>query len=395
MTKPKLLFICAIAPFPTQSGGSVRTYQTLKHLSGQFDIYFISFRADTKSLTADELKFLHQTTKFYYFLPLYDVRNIYSFFSHGQPFWFTPWYSEELKLLIKRLEQKEHFSLVQVDFSQLLYLAPFLPAQAKKIFMAHDLSTVSFYRRALEASGLKRVLFLILWWQIWWYEKKYLPQYNLVGAMSQPDQKTLHQHFAPQKTLLVPNGVAEIKMLPSPPSPPLNLGFIGPFGHTPNAYAVKFFIFKIAPLLEKAHFPYRYYLAGQNDPALIKTWLKQAKLQCPKFIINLGFVLNLKNFYSRLHILLVTLHSGSGTRLKILEALSFGKTVISTPLGAQGIDVSPPQLQLATTPKDFLSLLLAHSKSPPPSCDPNELKKYLWSNIFQNYHQQLTKQIKN
>ena len=388
--KPKLLFISAISPFPNDSGGAVRTWHTLDNLAKYFSVYFIFFKPINYQLSSAEEKWLQEKTAFYHFIDLIDQRRVGDFLSNGQPFWFTPWYSDELKLILHRLIEKENIEKVQIDFTQLLYLYDYLPKECQTIFVAHDISTVSFARRAMTEKKLKRkILFLGLCWQIWWYERKYLPKYDLVIAMSANDEKMIKQDFKVKHTLIVPNGIDKVinHKTKNEFHLPIRLGYIGAFAHPPNEEAVKFFITQIAPILEQKNIDYCFYYAGKNDSEKINQFIREAKLKFPEKIINLGFVEKTDDFYQEIDCLITPIFSGSGTRLKILEALGYDLPAISTTVGAEGIDTNSAQLKIADTPEEFIEAILITQNEliQKKFYDNSFMKQYLWENIFEQY----------
>ncbi len=173
------------------------------------------------------------------------------------------------------------------------------------------------------------------------------------------------------------NGIEKINFLSKKPSKILKLGYIGSFNHTPNLNAVKYFFDKIAPLFNKEKIKYEFYLAGNNDPQFIKNNFPKA--------INLGKVKSVKDFYKKIDCLITPIFAGSGSRIKILEALSFGIPVVSSPVGAEGINVKSDYLQIAKTPQDYIKYLKNLSKSNQQL--KKELSPLLWTNIFKKYPQ--------
>jgi len=103
---------------------------------------------------------------------------------------------------------------------------------------------------------------------------------------------------------------------------------------------------------------------------------------------NLGYIAEFKDFFRQIDVLAVPLQSGSGSRLKILESLSFGVPVISTPVGAEGIDIKSPYLHIINdhnNPKSWtISLTTINSKiTNQDSLDlQHQLQKYLWTNTL-------------
>ena len=356
-TKSNLLLISAIPPQPQNSGGATRIQNTITELSKYYNVDFITF---------DESEIKTRP------------KNFSLFFTKFIPYWFTPWYNQKLISKIGDIVTQKHYDIIQVEFSQLLYLAKYLPKNTKKIFTAHDISSISFYRRISEGhpSFLKKLIRYFFFLQIYFYEKKYLPKYDTLISVSQKDQQTL-KHYLPNKNIIcLENGIAKINFLKKTPSKIIKLGYIGSFEHTPNLNAVKYFFDQIAPLLNKEKINYEFYLAGKNDSEFIKT-------NFPK-IINLGQVKNTLDFYQKINCLITPIFSGSGSRIKILESLSFGVPVISSPIGAEGININSDYLQIVSTPSEYVQSIQNIYQLNNDQLLP-QLTPLLWENIFNKY----------
>jgi len=358
--KLKLLLISAIPPIPQNSGGATRIHYTLQELSKYYQVDFITF---------DELEIKTQP------------KNFSLFFTKFIPYWFSPWYNQKLINKIVDIIKQKHYDIIQVEFSQLLYLIKYLPKNIKKVFTAHDISSISFYRRIFEnkPSIFKIIFRYFLYLQIYFYEKKYLPKFDTIITVSHKDQQTLKYYLPKKNIVCLENGINKINFLQKTPSKIIKLGYIGSFEHTPNLNAVKYFFDQINPLLEKDKIEYKFYLAGKNDSQLIKN-------NFPK-VINLGLVKETIEFYEQIDCLITPIFSGSGSRIKILESLSFGVPVISSPIGAEGINIKSNYLQIASTTQDYIHYI----KNLPNNN--LELKKQLtfllWKDIFKKY-QKLT-----
>jgi len=354
-TKFKLLLVTAIPPTPQNSGGATRVHHTLQELSKYYQVDLATF--DDSSLKLQPKKFNFKI-----------------------PYWFSPWYSQKLISQVSSLIKKNHYDIIQIEFSQLLYLAKYLPKSVKKVFVSHDIASISFYRRIFEdkPSILKIIFRYLLFLQIYFYEKKYLPKFDTIIAVSKKDQQTLQQQLPSQKIVCLENGIEKINFLHKSPSKIINLGYIGSFSHTPNLNAVKYFFDQIAPLLEKQNIPYKFYLAGNNDPKFVKNNFSNSNL------INLGQIKDVTDFYQKIDCLITPIFSGSGSRIKILEALSFGIPVISSPIGAEGINIKSTYLQIANQSQDYLNCLNNLPQNQTSELLP-QLTPLLWKNIFINY----------
>lgn len=175
----KLLLISAIPPVPQNSGGATRIHHTITELSKYYDIDFVTF---------DELDIKTQPKKFSLF------------FSKFIPYWFTPWYHQKLITYLKDILKTNHYDIIQIEFSQLLYLVNYLPQDIKKVFTAHDISSISFYRRIFEnhPSIFKIIYRWLLFLQIYFYEKNiYLN--SILLSLSVKKTKTLFKNNCPGK----------------------------------------------------------------------------------------------------------------------------------------------------------------------------------------------------
>lgn len=357
--KLKLLLISAISPTPQNSGGATRIKNTLIELSKHYNVDFVTFNES-------EIKI--------------QSKSFSLFFTKFIPYWFTSWYSQKLISKVKDQIKQNKYDIIQIEFSQLLYLSKYLPRDTKKVFTSHDIASISFYRRIFDdhPSIFKIIFRYLTFLQIYFYEKKYLPKFDTIITVSQKDQQTLQQQLPNKKIICLENGIDKINFIKKPSSKIIRLGYIGSFDHTPNLNAVKYFYQQIAPLLEKENIQYKFFLAGKNDPKFVKN-------NFPK-IIDLGMVKETQDFYKNIDFLITPIFAGSGSRIKILEALSFGIPVISSPIGAEGINIKSDYLQIATTPKQYLDCINKID-----DFQNNQLKKQLepllWKNIFLDYKQ--------
>jgi glycosyltransferase involved in cell wall biosynthesis len=391
--KEKLLIVSAISPFPKTSGGAVRIYNTIKYLSEKFELYFIFFIPQDSSLNSDELSFLKEKTRFFTYFYQKPKKDYFSFINEFQPYWFSDWNDDEIKIFLPKFIRENQISKVQIEFTQLLYLSSYIPSTVKKIFVAHDISTVSFWRRLFELRNpFTFFVHFVRWIEIYLYEKYYLPMYDLIVTMSENDKKILAKNFKIKNILVKPNGIDGINFLEKKADKVINLGYIGSFNHPPNRTAITYFINKIAPLLEKNKINFRYFIAGADNPADIKKIVNHSFLKNKRKIINLGKVEKVEEFYKKIDIMIAPIFSGSGTRIKILEALSFGVPVITSAIGAEGININNKYLSIANGKNEFINEIIKFTKKNSKLNEAeqiklkNLIKPLLWKNIFANYN---------
>jgi glycosyltransferase involved in cell wall biosynthesis len=128
---------------------------------------------------------------------------------------------------------------------------------------------------------------------------------------------------------------------------PRKITFTSNFAYGPNIKAVNFIIEKLA----KSAVDFDFYFAGSNIP----TWLKSIEIENVNIAENIE---KMSNFLSDAYVSIVPLTEGCGTRFKILEAFACGVPVISTYIGAVGLEAIPGQHYIhAETSQQFIDAL--------------------------------------
>lgn len=174
---------------------------------------------------------------------------------------------------------------------------------------------------------------------------------------SEADRQGLLE-LAPQaRVSVVPNGVDTDYFSSSadPGGDSERLLFTGKMEYTPNADAVEFFTAEIMPAIRRLRPAAHLEVVGMAPPVT----LLDLAASNPSLTVH-GEVPDVRPWYERCAISVVPLRAGSGTRLKILEALSMRQAVVSTRIGAEGLDlVDGEHLLLADDPRDFAEKVLA------------------------------------
>ncbi|NTU73224.1 glycosyltransferase family 4 protein [Candidatus Roizmanbacteria bacterium] len=386
--KPGFLIVSAIPPFPVDSGGAVRIRNTIQYLSYFFDLYVICFLPIEYKPADDEEKWLKKYTKQYWFIPQQSNKSNHFFYIDNQPYWFSTWSNNELKLLISHVITSYAIKAVEIDFTQLLYLEKYIQSNVRKIYIAHDVSTITFWRRLREVTLMRRFIHFFRWIQVFYYENKYIKKYDIVVAMSKKDGEYLKKLFNPSHTYIAPNGVDFQEWHEKKSNGTLRIGYIGSCAHPPNKYAIHFLIHHIKPLLEKKRLDFKIVIAGANNEKVIDTLIKNDR----NTVINMGKIKKVAYFYDNIDLLVAPIFSGSGTRIKILEALGHHVPVITTSIGAEGLEeLHSPLLQLANSPEDFVNKIVISANK---RIDVKNMRipaKYQWKEIFKSYAQNLVK----
>lgn len=344
MTKQSALLVAPFNAVPIKSGGGARIFQTIKNLSKKYNLEVWLFRNQNSQLDEEKAWLTKLGVKFKYFN--LGENSFITSILHAQPYWFTPWWNQ--RLISELSSSIDSFDLVQVDGTQLLYLGKYLNESWKRtIFVAHDVSTISFWRRlVLEKNAFKRLLHIWRLAEIYFYEIFFIKKFSEVVSMSKFDGQYLKKHFGARNVNIIPNGINKINFLPDVSGRKvMTFGYIGGFSHPPNLEAVRYIINEILPEMEIRQIDYRFILAGEQDVNFVKKMLQVKKIPMSKVEI-LGYLKNSEDFYRQIDFVLAPIFAGSGTRIKVLESLSFGRAVITTTVGAEGIDIESKLLRI-------------------------------------------------
>ena len=160
------------------------------------------------------------------------------------------------------------------------------------------------------------------------HDRRTFPLYDRLVAVSQDDAGAARS-LADVPVDLVPNGVATDELTPRPEREgPPTLLFTGTMSHPPNAEGIGWFVRRVLPKVPDA----RLLVVGRDPPERVR------RLAGERVDVT-GAVPDIAPYFERATVVVVPLLSGGGTRLKILEALAAGRAVVSTTIGAEGLDV--------------------------------------------------------
>lgn len=161
--------------------------------------------------------------------------------------------------------------------------------------------------------------------------------FERIYVCSEEDRAALAPPRCPAELVVLPNAVHVPEPLPAPPrhSPaePFRFLFLGTMGYYPNFDAVQWFCREILPILRRnAPRPFEVTIAGSDSAGLFRGL---PEVRC------LGAVPAVAPVYDAADAVIVPLRAGGGTRIKILEAFSYRRPVVSTAIGAEGIRATP------------------------------------------------------
>ena len=241
--------------------------------------------------------------------------------------------SDDFKARLIEVLQNEQFDVVQLE---MLYMAPYVQtirehSKAMIVLRAHNVEHKIWERIAKETrSPFKRWYINHLAKTLKEYELNALETVDGIAAITRKDA-AFFRKYCSKPIIDIPYGVYPEEFMPKyeiEGHP--KFYHIGSMNWMPNEEGIRWFIDEVLPKTVEKVPTFVYHLAGRNMPE----WLKELKNPNVEVV---GEVPDAKEFVANHDVAIVPLLSGSGIRIKIIESMAIGKTVITTRVGAEGI----------------------------------------------------------
>lgn len=350
-----ILLITDILPYPPISGDRIRTYQLAKQIAKHHDLTLAGFVEESTEidcvtpLEAFCKRVLPIPEKRKH--PVHHLPGLLRYALSGKPPELKFKYSSDLVRQVRESMRHERFDLVQVEHSTLaLYRAALdCGAQTRWILVFQNITYQQYGRLARVQVGVsfRMRARLNAWWMRHW-EPRYAARYDQCVVVSDADRQELLRANPALRIGVIPNGVdTRQHQLLAPSDRPPALLFVGTMSYGACADAAQYFCHEILPRIQALNGPVQTWIIGSNPPLAVR------KLDGGDVHVT-GFVPDVVRYYAQSHVCVVPLRAGGGTRLKILEAMALGRPVVSTTIGAEGLDTIPGRhLLLADSPDSF------------------------------------------
>ena len=350
----KILWVNNIFLHPTTKGGQIRTLEMLRRLHQRHEIHYVSFddpdnregprRASEYSTRSHAIRYQIAPKRSLRFLAQLAAGVVSSL-----PVVVARKRSAEMRSLLAELIEREHFDCVVCDF-----LTPSinLPQLERAVLFQHNVESM-IWRRYVDnaADPLRRAYFRLQARRLENYERRVCRQVARVIVVSQTDAETMQKMFGVQDVFPVPTGVDVDHFVPPDPPPALttDLAFVGSMDWLPNIDGIQYFVSEVMPLIRKTRPACSLAIIGRTPPPSI---LELAR-QDPTIRVT-GTVPDIRPHLWSSAVSIVPLRIGGGTRLKIYESMAARVPVVSTTIGAEGLDVRHPEhIRLADSAEDF------------------------------------------
>jgi glycosyltransferase involved in cell wall biosynthesis len=384
----KLLWVKAGKILPVDTGGKIRSYNLLRHLAKKHDVTLLSYyggERDTAYEAAIAQELPGAETIYTGAADVSDADRAVEYarrmFSPA-PFAVSKFAHPLVRRSVQRWIDEKRCDIALCDFLAPSLNFPSRPSLPSVLFQ-HNVESSLWDRRAqTESSLLRKMVYKVEAAKMQRYERETIQRFHHVIAVSDHDRQLMETMDPSCEITVVPTGVDTEKYLSAPPSTskPQLVVFTGSMDWEPNIDAVTYFCSDIWPRILSEYPEARFQVVGRDPRPSVR------KLATSSVEIT-GTVPSVDEYLRRATVVVVPLRAGGGTRLKIFEAMATGKAVVSTSVGAEGLDVTHGQDLIladnATTFADSILSLLRHDelRHGYEKAAAALAKKYDWSNI--------------
>lgn len=343
----EILIISKKIPYPEKDGESIAIMSLLTEFINQghsVTLFSIETKKHPLSPAFNEIA---KNKGFHFYSEYIDssvtivgiAANIFS----SKPYHASRFYSKKVKEKLNEILSEDKFDLIQLEG---LYLCEYIiglrkRCSAKIVLRSHNIESNIWKKLSFnEKNPFKKLFFK---WQsnkLLKLETQQLGQLDAIVPISVSDYKWYQQRVGSKPLLYIPTGINLKNIGISRQIDKYSLYFIGALDWLPNLEGLRWFLSDVFPHIIAKNERIFLHVAGRNMPID----MQNKNLKNVKFY---GEIEDAADFIKDKFICIVPLFSGSGLKIKIIEAWQYGKLVITTPVGAEGLPESPEKLYIS------------------------------------------------
>lgn len=356
-----ILFLCNKPPYPAREGGPIAMNMLIEGLVEQghsVKVLTVSSYKYPFDLSAVPIDYLESTLieaveVDLHLRPLPAFLNLFT----RKSYHVERFINKSFRKRLVRILSEQEFDIVQLET---VFMAPYIPdirkhSRAKIVLRAHNIEHL-IWKRIHDNThwGLKRAYLQHIWKTLRNFELITLGRVDGIAAITKKDANFFRQYAGTIPVIDVSFGV-DLSAFPWPHQADAesnSLFHIGSMDWIPNQEGLRWFLEEVWPIVNREKPILKLYLAGRNMPS----WLLNGFW--PNVAV-VGEVPDARQFMLSKELMVVPLLAGSGIRIKIIEAMANGKAVVTTPVGAEGIEYTNGEnILVAEGPQDFAHAIL-------------------------------------
>lgn len=354
-----ILQLCHRVPFPANDGGNIAMISmadgllscgnTLKMLTLNTQKHFVELQSLPQEIKS---KYRLESVPIDTSVKVFDAfANLFSKDSYNVKRFYSPAFEVKMEEVLKATG-------ADIILLESIFMAPYISAarkisKAKIVLRAHNVEYIIWERLAAnEKKILKRKYLSLLASRLKRYEAQALSMVDAVIPITPGDESEFRKLGC-----RVPLQVAPVGLEPdrypdqADEKKELCLFHLGAMDWRPNLEGIQWFLSECWQSIHQRFPALRLYLAGRGFPSSLMQ-RKDPHVNCE------GEIKDAHEFMNGKQIMVVPLKSGGGMRVKIIQGLALGKTIISTTIGAEGINyTNAKNILIADTPAEILNAL--------------------------------------
>jgi len=336
----KILWVKTGKILPLDTGGKLRTYNILRHLSANHELTYLSYYDGPRDESYEREVPTHIPGTMIVNTPrqsLTGFKRHLDYLRHvtcRAPYAVSRFADAQVQQLLKQWIPQRRFDVAVCDFLHCTLNFPSNLATPTALFQ-HNVESILWKRKAeVEPAWIDRAVFKLELAKMLKFEPQQVRRFHHVIAVSEADREAMSRMVDPSHISVIPTGVDLSKYPYDPslrPQSPLVV-FTGSMDWQPNIDGVEFFCNEIWPRVLRKVPQARFRIVGRDPHPRVK------KLASDTVEVT-GSVPSIVDHLREAAAIVVPLRIGGGTRIKIYEGMAMGKATVSTTVGAEGLDV--------------------------------------------------------
>jgi len=350
----RILWVKAGKLLPVDTGGKIRSFNILKKLARNNAVTTLSYYGGAKdpNYEAGLAKELPGAHCIHTAAPERGLAQSFDYLRglpSAAPYAVTKFTDPKVVQTLREWLPAGRFDVAGCDFlSASLNFPAQLPLPC--VLFQHNVESSLWARMAkAETNPVRKISYKIEADKMARYERETLRRFHHIIAVSETDKQQMLAMDPTCSISVVPTGVdtEKYQVFPSASGNPPRIVFTGSMDWEPNIDAMEWFCREIWPTIVRQFPQAKFQIVGRNPHGRVKQ-LASSTVEVT------GTVPSVADYLRDAAVVIVPLRIGGGTRLKIFEAMAMGKALVSTTIGAEGLDVtSGENCILADDPSSF------------------------------------------
>ncbi len=265
---------------------------------------------------------------------------------------------EHFRASLREMLRRHHYDAIILETAILATYIPVIREESRAVVMlrAHNVEHEIWDRLAQRGRSYLRPLYRVMAQRLKAFEREWLPRADVLLPITSRDERAIREELGYRgPSHVVPVGYEQLSRATTRASVgelPFAISFIGSLDWAPNLEGLRWFLKAVWPALHRAFPELTFHIAGRKTPPEI--W----RLSLPGVTVH-GEVPDSAEFLARYPMTVAPILSGSGTRVKILDAMAVGRVVLTTRMGLEGIDATDRrEVLVCNTVGEFIAQLM-------------------------------------